>query len=180
MRKIIALVGLCGSGKSECSLIFENKGFKLIKINKLVDDELKKRNFEINEINRKNMRNEIKKLYGKSGLIFLAINEIEKYKDNENIIIDGLYSWDEYILLFDKFNEKLKIINIFCDKDIRYNRLENRTNRQLNKDIIKKRDFNEIKKLNKGKVIAIADYTIINNKNIKNLEKEIEIILKKI
>ena len=54
----------------------------------------------------------------------------------------------------------------------RYARLANRTVRPLTAEEAASRDEAEIRKLNKGAPIVMADFTILNDSSLKNLEKE--------
>jgi dephospho-CoA kinase len=40
-----------------------------------------------------------------------------------NVVIDGLYSWAEYKILKEKFNNTMKVVCIHAAPDIRYKRL---------------------------------------------------------
>ena len=50
--------------------------------------------------------------YSKVGLYDHNIKSYEKV----NIVLDGLYSWDELLVLREKFKSKLKLICINCYK----------------------------------------------------------------
>ena len=68
----------------------------------------------------------------------------------------------EYKILKDEI-DNLKMIAIVADKDIRYQRLTERTVRGLNNEQAKSRDIAEIENSAKGGPIAYADYYILNN-----------------
>jgi dephospho-CoA kinase len=97
------------------------------------------------------------------------------YKEN-NTVLDGLYSWDEYLILKEKF-PNLKLICIVCDKAIRYERIGKRQDRPFNHDEIIIRDVSEIENLAKGGPIGYADYYIFNNGNLEEYEKRLIEIL---
>ena len=73
----------------------------------------------------------------------------------------------------------LKLIVIYAEPTIRYERLSKRKIRPISLGDSYERDVREIEKLNKGGPIAIADFCIINNSNnLEDLYKNIDKILK--
>ena len=175
MNKIIAIVGMCGSGKSIANDFFVKKGFKSIYFGGVTIDKLKEKNLEINEQNEKMMRESLRKEYGMGAYAVVLLPKIEEYLKDGNVILDGLYSWDEYKILKDKFNDNLIVLSIIVDKNIRYERLKVRNIRPLTNIEAESRDISEIENLQKGGPISFADYYVFNNGNIEeyyeNLEK---------
>ena len=43
MKKVVAIVGMAGSGKSEVSRVFESHGFVRIRFGDITDEEMKKK-----------------------------------------------------------------------------------------------------------------------------------------
>ena len=60
---------------------------------------------------------------------------------NNNVVLDGLYSWDEFKILKDKFKDDLTVISIVVDKNKRYERLEKRNIRALSFKKAEERDI---------------------------------------
>ena len=173
MKKIVAIVGMCGSGKSIASEYFENKGYKKIYLGGITMDKLKEENLEINPENEKTMREKLRKEYGMGAYALLSIPKIEQLIEENNVVLDGLYSWDELKILKEKYPE-IKIISIVVDKKIRYERLTTREIRPLTNEEAQKRDIAEIENLAKGGPIAFADYYILNNGNMEIYNNELE------
>ena len=67
-------------------------------------------------------RENLREKYGMAAVAILLKDKIQESLSKNNTIIDGLYSWDEYLFLKEKFKE-IKIISICCDKEIRYDRI---------------------------------------------------------
>lgn len=183
MKKIVAVVGMCGSGKSIASEYFEKIGFKKVYFGGVTLDKLKESNLEINEKNEKYMREYLRKEYGMGAYAKLLLPKIEEYSKLDNVILDGLYSWDELKILKDEFKDNLIVLAIVVDKKIRYDRLSVRSIRKLSNDEASSRDVSEIENLAKGGPIAYADYYILNNGSMDeyrtNLEKFINYVLDK-
>jgi len=181
MNKIIAIVGMCGSGKSIANDFFVKKGFKSIYFGGVTIDKLKEENLEINEKNEKMMRESLRKEYGMGAYAYLLLPKIEEYVKERNVILDGLYSWEEFKILKEKFKDKLIVLSIIVDKNVRYERLKIRNIRPLTNKEAESRDISEIENLQKGGPISFADYYVFNNGNLdeyyKNLEKVTNVII---
>lgn len=180
MNKLIAIVGMSGSGKSVASDYLESKGFNKIYFGGVVLNEVKKRGLEITADNEKIVREELREKYGMAAMAILLLPEIEDSIKTSDTVLDGLYSWDEYVVLKEKFKDQLKIISIVTDKLLRQERLAFRKVRPLTKEDVEKRDIAEIENLAKGGPISIADYYILNNSDINDYKKRLDEILKSI
>lgn len=179
---ITAIVGLCGTGKSAAAkYIEETFKFKPIYFGGYVLEELKKRNLEINSVNEKHVREDLRKKYGLNVIAKRAAETIHSHVTaGSNVIIDGLYSFSEYLYLKDKFGKQLIVLSVHSRKTLRYQRLSQREVRPLTPQEVDQRDFSEIKNIEKAGPIAVADYHIINDGDIQDLCKNIDTIMKEI
>lgn len=176
MNKLIAVVGMAGSGKSIATDYLQNNGWTKIYFGGAVYDRMRKEGIEITPESQKEYRENLRKQYGMGAVAEILKFDIENaYKEN-NTVLDGLYSWDEYLILKEKF-PNLKLICIVCDKAIRYERIGKRVDRPFNHDEIIIRDVSEIENLAKGGPIGYADYYIFNNGNLEEYEKRLIEIL---
>lgn len=98
--------------------------------------------------------------------------KIKKLYSEGNVILDGLYSWDEYKILKEEFKD-LVVIAIVCDKKLRYDRISKRKERAFNKEEIIRRDVTEIENSAKGGPIAYADYYLLNNGSMEKYEEDL-------
>jgi dephospho-CoA kinase len=162
-RKIIAVVGLPGSGKSE-AIEFLKEKYNLPKVyfGEVTFDEMKKRGLEINEKNERNVREDLRKKFGVDCYAQRMISKIKKIKTNKNILVESLYSWPEYINFRKAFGSKFLVIAVYASPKTRYKRLSGRKIRPLTPKETQSRDYAQIENLSQGGPIAIADYTIIN------------------
>ena len=161
MNKIIAIVGMCGSGKSVVCDYYESLGFTKIYFGGVTLDKIKEEGLEINEKNEKYMREKLRKEYGMSAYAIILLPKIEESLKKGNVVLDGLYSWDELKVLKERFEENLIVLSIVVNKHIRYER-------------ISKRD------LSKAGPIAYADYYILNNSDIDTYLNDIKKISEEI
>ena len=179
MNKIIALVGMCGSGKSVVCDYFVSKGYKRIYFGQVTMDILKEKKLEVNAENEKVIRENLRKEYGMGAFATLLLPKIKEYAENYDVILDGLYSWEELKILQKEF-ENIKVIAIISDKKTRYGRLVNRDIRPLTNEEAKKRDVSEIENLEKGGPIAYADYFALNNNGLDEFYRNVDRIIERI
>lgn len=171
---VLAIVGLPAAGKTETTnFIVENFGFKKVYFGEITFEELKKRKLEINEVNERKVREELRKKYGMGVYALLNLKKIKKNFLQGCVIVESLYSWQEYLTLKKEFKENFKVMAIYASPQIRYQRLTDRPERPLDFEKAIKRDYAHIQNLEVGGPIALADVTIINQGNIKELHHKI-------
>lgn len=180
--KILAVVGMSGSGKSVAVDHLTSKGYPKVYFGGMILKEMEKRGIEITAENEKNFREMIRKTEGNDWVVRQVIVEIKDLvaAGQKRIILDGVYSWTEYKILKKEFPKTLTFIAIITDKKLRYDRVAKRPVRPLNATEIRERDRSEIENLEKGGPIAAADYFILNNGTIDEMANSIDGILKEI
>ncbi len=169
--RVVAIVGMAGAGKSEAANIFEKKGFTRIRFGDITDEELKKQSLPVNEENERAMREALREKYGMAAYAVVNLSKIELALKTAPVTIDGLYSWEEYLFLKDYYRDQLVVVAVWASPEVRYTRLATRPVRPLTEEEAFSRDRAEIEKLNKAGPIAMADYTILNEGSLKDLEK---------
>lgn len=177
--RVLAIVGMAGTGKSEVARIFEEKGFARIRFGDVTDEELKKKGLPVNEENERKMREALRAEYGMAAYAILNLSKLDLAIKSGPAVIDGLYSWEEYTTLKDYYGANFAVVAVWTSPRTRYRRLAVRPVRPLTPDEAFSRDQAEIIRLNKGGPIAMADYTILNEGSLKDLEKEISTVIKK-
>ncbi len=180
MNKIIAIVGMCGSGKSVAVDYFLKKGYERVYFGEVTFDKLKELKLERSAENEKKMQKLLREEYGMGAYAILSLPKIKKGLEKSSVIIDGLYSWDELQVLQDNFPNELIVIAIITDKGVRYERLAKREIRPYTYDEAKSRDIFEIENTAKGGPIAYADYFVFNDGSIADIENRLDNILKRI
>ena len=175
--KVVAIVGMAGCGKSEAARKFEKNGFTRIRFGDITDAEVKKRGLALNEKSERHVRELLRKELGMSAYAQLNLPRIDSALKHYDVVIDGLYSWEEYIFLKNHYGEIFFMVAIWSSPRVRYARLTSRSNRQLTTEEAASRDQAEIEKVNKGGPIAMADFTIINEYSVVNLKQEVERII---
>lgn len=174
---ILAFVGMPGSGKSEATKHLQNKGIPFVRFGNVTDEGLKKMGVSQTPENEQMFREKTRKELGMDAYAKLSEPKIrEILTNNAVIVIDGLYSWEEYVFLKEKF-PSLLLVHIYAEPEIRYKRLAKRAIRPFSKEAALLRDIAEIENLHKGGPIAIADYLIENNEEASALPEKIDTLL---
>jgi len=180
MRKVVAIVGMAGAGKSEVANIFEEKGFARIRFGDITDIELKKRGMEINEENERYCRERLREENGMAAYAMLNQPRIDKELKNADVVADGLYSWEEYLNFKEYYKDNFFVVAVFSSPKIRQTRLAARKVRPLTAEESVSRDKSEIENLNKGGPIAMSDYTIVNEQQLDYLRLQTEVVIAKL
>ena len=178
--KVVSIVGMAGAGKSEVAGIFEENGFIRIRFVDITDAEIKKRGMRLNEENERCIREHLRKEYGMSAYARLNLSKIDLARKQSAVVIDGLYSWEEYTFLKTHYGEGFYVVAILASPKTRYARLTGRSNRRLTGEEAANRDRAEVENINKGGPIAMADFTIINESSITELKKEVKGVISKL
>ena len=174
--KILAFVGLTGSGKSTAVKHFTDKGYPKVYFGGVLLDAVKAAGLEINEHNERTLREELRQKDGKDFIVKRIIDQIHDLTaaGQHRIVADGLYTWTEYKALKQAFHGELSVTAIISPKHLRYGRLETREVRPLTQEEASQRDWSEIENLEKGGPIAIADYYVTNNENVEHFYKQLD------
>jgi dephospho-CoA kinase len=180
LMKVVSIVGMAGSGKSEVARIFQKNGFATVRFGDATDEEIKKRGLELNEENEHHIRELLRKEHGMDAYAKLNLPRIDSALEHSDVVVDGLYSWEEYTFLKDYYGADLYVVAVWASPATRHARLAARSSRRLTAEEAVSRDRAEIGNLNKGGPIAVADFTIINESSLTDLRKEAEGIISRL
>ena len=174
---ILAIVGMPGAGKSEAVAHVRQKGIPFVRFGDLTEEVAREMGLPLNPDNERTIREKLRKDLGMGAYAIKAEPKIAALLKTENIIaIDGLYSWEEYTYLKERF-PTLILMHIYAEPSLRYTRLAQRPVRPVPMEVSRKRDITELENLNKGGPIALADHLIENNGDISQLQQQIDILL---
>ena len=175
--KVVSIVGMSGAGKSEVARVFEEDGFIRIRFGDVTDQEIEKRGLELNEKNERYIRELMRKERGMAAYAQLNLPRINSALTYADVVIDGLYSWEEYTFLKDYYREDFYVVAVYASPRTRYARLASRPSRCLTPEEAAGRDRAEVENINKGGPIAMADYTIVNESSLEDLEEEVRRVI---
>lgn len=177
-RKIVAVLGLPGSGKTEAiNYLLKKLNWPKVYFGEVTFDELKKKGLAINEANERKIREELRAKHGQDYYAKKVIEKIEKILSG-NILVESLYSWVEHLEFKKKFGDNFVAVAVYTPPKIRYARLAKRPTRPLTSVEAQGRDYAQIEKLFQAGPIAMAEYTLINEGSLKDLYQQIDKIIK--
>jgi hypothetical protein cdivTM7_00519 len=182
--KIIAVVGMSGSGKSVVVDYLTEKGFPKVYFGGMIYKEMKRRGIEITADgeSEKRFREMIRETEGKDWVVKQVIEEAKNLINagQKRIVLDGLYSWTEYKILKKEFPGQLTVLAVVVPKALRHFRVGKRPERPFNTKEIQERDRSEVENLEKGGPIAMADYYVLNDDSVAKLHDDVDVILDRI
>ncbi len=171
--KILAIVGMCGSGKSTAIDYLTERKIPKIYFGGIILKGMEEAGIEDTPENEKKFREEIRAKEGKDFVVKRVVTEAKKLIEagQKRIVLDGLYSWTEYKILRQEFPTEMTVVAIVVPKALRRKRLAERPVRPFTAQEAAERDKTEIENLEKGGPIAIADYYVDNSGDIETFHK---------
>ncbi|MFZ2545352.1 MAG: AAA family ATPase [Candidatus Saccharimonadales bacterium] len=174
--KIVAFVGLAGSGKSAAVEYLTEKGYPKVYFGGIIYKAMEEAGIEVTWESQRVFREEIREREGKDFVVKRVIKEVHDLIDagQHRIVLDGLYTWSEYKILKQEFPGDMTVVSIVTPKHLRKQRMANRPERPMTSIEVDERDWTEIENLEKGGPIAIADYFIHNEGELEHLYKQVD------
>jgi len=111
---LIAIVGMAGAGKSEVAGVLKKMGFAIVRFGDITDKEVAKRGLKLNEANERRVRELLRDQYGMEAYAKLNSPRIDEALNKSDVVIDGLYSWEEYKYLKDYYKEGLLTVAVWA------------------------------------------------------------------
>lgn len=179
---ILAIVGLPGAGKTEITeYLMEKVGWPKIYFGEVTFDEMKKNGLEVNEVNERKTREDIRARLGMGAYAILNIPKIKELFKTSSVILESFYSWEEYLEIKKEFGDSFKVLATVASPEIRENRMLNRPKRPLSsKEEFLSRDYSQIENLHQAGPIARADHFVINEGTKNELYENIDKIVEKL
>lgn len=182
--KLVAFVGMSGSGKSVAVDYLTAEGWPKVYFGGMIYKEMERRGIERTPDgeSEKKFREMIRETEGKDWVVRQVIDEVHRLIEagQKKIVLDGVYSWTEYKILKKEFPGQITFVAIVVPKKLRYKRVAERTERPFNLQEIRERDKSEIENLEKGGPIVAADYYILNDGSVADMHAGLSEILEKI
>ena len=178
---IIAVVGLIGSGKTEATRCFVERGFFRVGFNEVFYEAFQASGLEYNEPNERKIREQLRREFGMGVMAIKSLPKIDAARaEGKRIVVERLYSWDEYKIMKEKFRDDFRVLAIYAPPAMRYERLRTRAVRPLDRDSARSRDHAEIEQLEKAGPIAMADWMIQNIGTKEEFVRDVERVIDKI
>lgn len=184
--KVIGLTGTLCSGKGSVKEIISRKvDCYAVSLSSVIKAEMEEKKGELSRKVLQDRGNELRKKYGLDILARLATDYMQK--DKEILIVDGIRNPGEVEYLRKKFGKNFFLIAVDAPREIRFERMIKRNRKDDPKTWEEFLETDE-RDLGKGepeygqqvkKCMEKADFLIINDKDLKDLEEKVdEIILK--
>jgi len=179
MKKVIAVVGMPGSGKGTCTDYLHNTyGWPVVHFGKMIYEEVERRGLD-NVADEVYVREDMRAQDGPAVLAKHISRKADEHLafGSPVVVLDGLYSWSEYKFLHEKYDDNLVLIAVTAPKKVRRQRVLDRkdSHRTYTLEQLITREIAEIENLEKGGPIAYADYTLANvdtpQEMLANLDK---------
>lgn len=182
--KIVAVVGMSGSGKSTAIEYLTARGIPKVYFGGVIYKAMEEAGIPRTEDgeSEKKFREEIRQKEGKDFVVLRAIQEAKNLiaAGQKRIVLDGVYSWTEYKILRKEWPTEMTVVAITVPKALRRKRLAERPDRPFDAQAAAERDRSEIENLEKGGPIAAADYYILNNGTKEDMYQEVDRIIKEV
>ena len=114
--KIVAIVGMCGSGKSTAIEYLTERGIPKVYFGGVILNAIKEAGEEITPENEKKFREGLREKEGKDFVVKRVIESTKKLIEagQKRIVLDGLYSWTEYKILRQEFPTEMTVVELFA------------------------------------------------------------------
>jgi dephospho-CoA kinase len=173
--RALALVGMPGAGKTLCASHLQTLGFAHFRFGSIVVDEVRQRGLELNPANEQMVREDLRAREGINAVAVRALPHLKRaLESHSSLVIDGLYGFGEYKLLRETLGASMVVVAVVSPRHLRYQRLHQRKDRPFSLAEAEARDYREIETLEKGGPIAIADYTLLNDRSPEALLRQLD------
>lgn len=180
--KILAFVGMAGSGKTTAVNYLAEKGFPKIYSGGMLFDEMEKSGIELTPENQRSFREQIRRERGDDYIARLCAEQIHNLINagQKQLVLDGPYTWPEYRFLKTEFPGAITVVAVVAPRKLRHNRLTKRPDRPFSELQSQQRDQSEIEGIEKAGPIAMADYYIDSTGNLDDFYAKIDEVAERI
>ncbi|MGQ9788910.1 MAG: AAA family ATPase [Candidatus Hadarchaeaceae archaeon] len=180
--RIIGIVGLPGSGKSEVARIFAKFGVPCVRMGEVVWEELRHRGGRITENNVARVSTLLRKREGMGAIAKRCLPIIKKVgKGQRAVIVDGIRGIAEVEVFRKLFGKNFHLIGCWSNQMTRYRRTSSRK-RSDDADDLRSFHTKDKRELSwgLGEALALADFIIVNEDSLQELEERTMELFKKI
>jgi len=183
--KVIGLTGTLGAGKKTVKDIIQKRvNCYTVTLSDIIKAEAERKKGTLDRVTLQNMGNDLRRQYGPHVLAMLAVDYLPRQK--EFIVIDGIRNPAEAEYLKKRYGDNFKLVAVTAQEQVRFERLLKRGEK---KDPKTWEEFLEMDKRDRGegeplygqqtdKCLQIADFTIVNEGSLEDLENQVDNILK--
>lgn len=175
--KILVTTGMPGSGKEEFLKCCQARGAKVIRMGDIVRDKAKEFGLDPSDASVGTLANEERRRYGMN----IWAKRTIPFVGGDLVVIDGSRGPDEIRAFKHAFGDDLKVVAIHSSPKTRFERLRAR-GRPDSPTVHTEFDARERRELDwgLGEIIATADYMIVNESTLADLEKDVDKFLDRV
>ncbi len=161
-RLIVCLTGMPGAGKSTVASFLKEKNFVAVTMGDAVREEAKRQGLEPTDPNLGKLMLKLRQDIGQGAVAHLVLRKLERDGNSGNVVIDGVRSIPEVVVL--KKIGNVKLLAIHASQDTRFKHMvdRGRSDAPASSDEFAGRDKRELS-VGISEAIALADETISNN-----------------
>ena len=173
-QKVLGIVGMPGSGKSEAANIGRDYGFNIVVMGDVIRREVVRRHLESTPETVGRIMLNLRQQHGPSIVAQLCLQHIAE-AGYDQIIIEGIRSLAEITVFKTQFPQ-FKVLAIHSSPSTRLQRIltRGRSDDANNHQFFIERDQRELH-VGIGSVIALADYVVINESTLKEFHAQIHL-----
>jgi len=116
----LAVVGMAGAGKSEACTYLASKGYPVLRFGDETDRGLRLQGLSLQEDNERKYRESLRKELGMAAYAKINLPRIDAALKSGDVVIDGLYSWEEYIFLKNYYGEDFYVVAVWASPKTRH------------------------------------------------------------
>jgi dephospho-CoA kinase len=178
-KRVVAIAGMPGSGKSLAINVALQKGYDVVVMGDEVREEVKRRSLPPTPDNIGRIMLEMRRTEGEAAIAKRCVPKIEKTMKTK-VVVDGIRSLAE-VDWFRKHFRKFTLIAVHSSPETRFRRLfyRERSDDPKNWEIFEERDLRELS-VGLGNAIAMAEYVIVNEGELKSAKDDIKETLRKV
>ena len=180
--QVIGIVGLPGSGKTEVAKTLSKFDVPSVRMGDVVWSELKRRGKDITEANVGELSNEFRKREGMGAIAKRCVPLIQSCgKGKRAVVVDGIRGIAEVDEFRRAFGKNFHLVGTWASQETRYKRIASRkrADDSITHESFREKDLRELS-WGLGEAIALSDYMMLNEGDIKELRTRALYLFKKI
>ena len=177
--RVVAIVGLPGSGKSEAATVAREAGLPVITMGDVIRSVATDRGLAVTESNLGHVATTLREEQGKAAVAEASLPMIEEaVETSDTVLVDGIRGIAEVEFFIDRFGEDLTLVAIDVPFATRLERIRDRGRDPTAEERadLKKRDKRELG-YGMGEAIEQADITIENSGDLATFRDRIRELL---
>ncbi|MFB6284741.1 MAG: AAA family ATPase [Halobacteria archaeon] len=177
--KVIATVGMPGSGKSEAADVAEEMDVPVVTMGDVIRREVDDRGLEPSDENMGAVATELREEHGMDAVAKKCVGFIQE-KDTDVVLVDGVRGWSEVERFRQEFGEDFILVSIEVPFETRLERI---TERGRSDDTSKEKELRMRDEREVGygmdEAIEKADVTLENTEGVQEFRGEVRNLINK-